>query len=108
MTGTVTVTAPPAAARGLKLLSVKNRRLHPAAQVRSLHRIATRALSDADWIEGIPTRNNPHPPQGFTTAADHARARAQRAKAADAVEAMVWLNQQYALGYPVPTGIRAR
>lgn len=92
--------------RGLKLLSAKHRKLNPRAQVQTLRRIAVRALSDADWREGIPTKQNPHPPNREWCAAhtdewEREHVAKQRQKAADAVAAMVWLNREHHLGYPV-------
>lgn len=77
-----------AAARGLKLLSKHNRSLHPRAQVQSLRRSAVRALGQAD--------------RAVQFSGDHERAAKLRTKAADATEAMLWLNTEHSLGYPVP------
>lgn len=84
--------------RGLKLLSVRHRQNHPRAQVQTLRRIATRAQSDADWLAGIPTKQNPRPPG--PDGQDHSeRIAQQRRKAKDALAAMQHLNRLHRLGY---------
>ena len=86
-----------AAERGLKLLSARNRKLHPRGQVQSLVRIARRAIANADWLEELAVR---HPD---TCPLDTAKVAAKRAKASDAMEACLWLNTEHKLGYPVPS-----
>lgn len=82
------------AERGMKLLSKKVRGLHPRAQVQSLHRIATRALGQADRaIQYIDLAKDP--------AEARADAAAKRQKAEDAAAAMIRLNADHNLGYPV-------
>lgn len=85
-----------AAARGLKLLSAKHRKLHPHAQVQTLRRIAVRALEAADWNEELAGRY----PNDSNYKVDAAKQRVLRAKASDATEACIWLNQEHKLGYP--------
>jgi len=74
-----------AESRGLKLIPANVRQAHPRAQVQSLRRIATRALNTAD--------------RAVEYSNDHAEAAKLRAKAADALAAMQWLNTEHKLGY---------
>lgn len=84
------------AARGLKLLSARHRTLHPRAQVQTLRRIAARSLSAADWQVELAQR---HPD---LCPLDQAKVDRLQAKAFDAIEACLWLNQEHELGFPVP------
>lgn len=83
------------AKRGLKLLSARHRKLHPRAQVQTLRRVAVRALNKADWQEQLARESNGAWP------ADPKEVAELRTKAADATEAMLYLNRSHSLGYPV-------
>lgn len=87
-------------AAGLRLLTRKDRQLHPRGQVQKLRRIAVRALNDADFREGIPTPSYPEPPQRFDFSdTESEQIAAKRARAAAALAAMQYLNREHNLGY---------
>jgi hypothetical protein len=89
------------AAEGLKLLTRKDReRLNYVQQVMKLRRIAVRAMSDADWRAGIPSKQHPQPPKrtDFSPEQD-AHIASQRYRAAIAIAAMQQLNTEHQLGY---------
>ena len=89
------------AEEGMRFLSRKDRELHPAAQIQKLRRIAVRALSDADWRDGVPSKQNPRPPRRLDfSAEENAYIAGKRRRAAAAVEAMLKLNAEHKL-YPV-------
>lgn len=96
-----------AAERGLALLAKRQRTLHPRAQVQTLRRIAVRAMNEVDrssaylrqfGINGFDTAPDP----AAAMLAERQRIGKLRAKAVDATEAMVKLNADHTLGYPVP------
>lgn len=79
------------------LLTAKQRRGHPRAQVQTLVRIAKRAISKADWLAQLHGESNGE--FGAPEASDDVRA--LRAKAVKAVTEAVELNEAHNLGYPV-------
>lgn len=86
---------PVAAERGMKLLDKHQRSLHPRGQVQALRRKAAIAIGKADRCEEFAHLwDDP--------AAQRRKAAEYRRRAVDCTEAMVWLNAEHNLGYPVP------
>lgn len=87
-------------AEGMRLLSRKDLLMPPHGQVAKLRRIAVRAMSDADWREGIPSKQNPRPPKRLNFSPEEdAYIADKRHRAAAAIAAMQALNNQHHLGY---------
>ncbi len=84
-----------AADRGMKLLDKRQNNLHPRAQLQALRRKAAIAIGKAD-------RMYEHAHLYDDPAAQRTLARAQSQRAIDCTEAMVRLNAEHGLGYPVP------
>ena len=82
--------------RGLQLLTPKNRKLNPAAQVRCLYRIGNRAQHHADWLRELAVDRT-----GAERAETLAEAAEAERKAELALAAMLYLNRTHSLGYPV-------